>query len=329
MSRRDNRLTASRRGLYLSGVPLFPEVQAVLERIAQFLRLDGAELTRKLAQVVIIWLLAWAAMRLTRLAARRIERLVDDGNAAVTTLREKRGITIAQLLRTVGGTTILVVAFLLTLNLFVEIGPLLAGAGIIGLAISFGAQSLVKDFISGFFILFEDQFAVGDVIEAAGKSGVVERMSLRVVVLRDLQGVLHVIPNGEIKVVSNKTRGWSRAVIDVGVAYDVDIDHALDVLRDEVARFSAEPAWKGRLEGAVEVPGVESLGDSAVVIRVLARTQPGSQWDVARELRRRLKNRLDAEGLEIPFPQRKVHVKVEGPAGPAGTTEAEAAAGGA
>lgn len=312
-------------------MPLLLEAQAVLERIAQFLKLDGAELTRKLAQVLVIWLLAWAAMRLTRLAARRIERLVDDGDDAVTTRREKRGLTIAQLLRTVGGTTILAVAFLLTLNLFVEIGPLLAGAGILGLAISFGAQSLVKDFISGFFILFEDQFSVGDVIEAAGKSGVVERMSLRVVVLRDLRGVLHIIPNGEIKVVSNMTRGWSRAVIDVGVAYDTDIDHALDVVRDEAARFSAEPAWKGRLEGAVEVPGVESLADSAVVIRLLARTQPGSQWDVARELRRRLKKRLDAEGLEIPFPQRKVHVKVEGAAGPAslppGTVEAAAAGG--
>jgi small conductance mechanosensitive channel len=170
---------------------------------------------------------------------------------------------------------------------------------------------------------------VGDVIEAAGKSGVVERMSLRVVVLRDIQGVLHMIPNGEIKVVSNKTRGWSRAVIDVGIAYDADIDHALDVLRDEGARFSADPAWKVRLEGPVEVPGVESLGDSAVVVRVLARTQPGSQWDVARELRRRLKKRLDGEGLEIPFPQRKVHVKVEGSAAPAGTVETAAAAGSA
>ena len=268
-------------------------------------------------------------MRLIRLTARRIERMVDDGDATMTTLREKRGMTIAQLLRTIGGTTTIVVAFLLTLNLFVEIGPLLAGAGIIGLAISFGAQSLVKDFISGFFILFEDQFVVGDVIEAAGKSGVVERMSLRVVALRDLQGTLHIIPNGEIKVVSNKTRGWSRAAIDVGIAYDADIDHALEVLRDEAARFSADPAWKGRLEGAVEVPGVESLGDSAVVVRMLARTQPGSQWDVARELRRRLKKRLDAEGLEIPFPQRKVHVKVEGSAGPAGTVETAAAAGSA
>jgi small conductance mechanosensitive channel len=310
-------------------VALVLDVQAIVERAAQFLRLDGAELTRKLAQVVIIWLLAWPASRLIRLAARRIEHMVDDGDPTVTTLREKRGLTMAQLLRTVGGTTVLLVAFLLTLNLFVEIGPLLAGAGIIGLAISFGAQSLVKDFISGFFILFEDQFVVGDVIEAAGKSGVVERMSLRVVVLRDLEGVMHVIPNGEIKVVSNKTRDWSRAVIDVGVGHEADVDHALDVLRDEGARFSADPGWKARLDGPVDVPGVEVLSENAVVIRVLSRTQPGSQWDVARELRRRIKNRLDAEGLETPVPQRRVHVKVEGSAGPAGTVATAAAAGGA
>jgi moderate conductance mechanosensitive channel len=310
-------------------VALVFDVQAIVERAAQFLRLDGAELTRKLAQVVIIWLLAWVATRLVRLAARRIERMVDDGDPTVTTLREKRGLTVAQLLRTVGGTTVLLAAFLLTLNLFVEIGPLLAGAGIIGLAISFGAQSLVKDFISGFFILLEDQFVVGDVIEAAGKSGVVERMSLRVVVLRDLEGVMHVIPNGEIKVVSNKTRDWSRAVIDVGVGHEADVDHALDVLRDEGARFSADPGWRARLDGPVEVPGVESLSENAVVIRVLTRTQPGSQWDVARELRRRIKKRLDAEGLETPVPQRRVHVKVEGSAGSAATVATAAAAGGA
>jgi len=300
-----------------------------VERAAQFLRLDGAELTRKVAQVVIIWLLAWLAARLIRLTARRIEHMVEDGDYTVNSLREKRGLTMAQLLRTVGGTTVLLVAFLLTLNLFVEIGPLLAGAGIIGLAISFGAQSLVKDLISGFFILFDDQFVVGDVIEAAGKSGVVERMSLRVVVLRDLEGAMHVIPNGEIKVVSNKTRDWSRAVIDVGVGHEADVDHALDVLRDEGARFSADPGWKARLDGPVDVPGVEALSENAVVIRVLSRTQPGSQWDVARELRRRIKTRLDAEGLETPVPQRRVSVKVEGSAGPAATVATAAAAGGA
>ena len=176
------------------------------------------KLTRSSARVLGIWLLAWFAYRVVRLAARRIEAAVDDGDDSVTTLRERRGKTIAQLLRSVGRVVILAIAILLTFNVFIDIGPILAGAGILGLAVSFGAQSLVKDVISGFFILFENQFAIGDVIEVAGKSGLVEKMTLRVVVLRDVEGIMHVVPNGEIKVVSNKTRGWSRAVVDVGVA---------------------------------------------------------------------------------------------------------------
>jgi len=179
------------------------------------------------------------------------------------------------------------IALLLTFNVFIDIGPILAGAGILGLAVSFGAQSLVKDFLSGFFILFENQFAIGDVIEAGGKSGTVEKMTLRVVILRDIKGTIHIVPNSEIKVVSNMTRGWSRAVVDVGITYEEDIDRALAVVRDEAAQFSTDKNWGAQLDGPLEVPGIESLGDSAVVIRTLIKTQPGSQWTVAREFRRR------------------------------------------
>jgi small conductance mechanosensitive channel len=216
----------------------------------------------------------------------------------------------------VGRVLIIAIALLLTFNVFIDIGPILAGAGILGLAVSFGAQSLVKDVISGFFILFENQFAIGDVIEAGGKSGVVEKMTLRVVVLRDLKGAMHIVPNSEIKVVSNMTRGWSRAVVDVGVTYEEDVDRALAVVRDEAAQFSTDKVWGAQLDGPVEVPGIESLADSAVVIRSLIRTQPGSQWNVAREYRRRLKKRLDREGISIPYPQRTVRVQLEGPASP-------------
>lgn len=298
-------------------VALFATVGDVLARLAAILRIDAEMAVRVGARILGIWVLAWLAYRVVRLAARRIELAVDDGDDSVTTLRERRGKTISQLLRSVGRVVIVVIALLLTFNLFINIGPILAGAGILGLAVSFGAQSLVKDVISGFFILFENQFAIGDVIEAGGKSGVVEKMTLRVVVLRDLEGAMHVIPNGEIKVVSNRTRGWSRAVVDVGVPYDEDVDRALAVVRDEAAQFSTDQTWGSQLDGPVEVPGVESLADSAVVIRSLIRTQPGSQWNAAREYRRRLKNRFDREGIEIPFPQRKVHVQVEAGAGPA------------
>jgi small conductance mechanosensitive channel len=201
------------------------------------------------------------------------------------------------------------VALLLSLNIFFDIGPLLAGAGILGLAFSFGAQSLVKDIISGFFILLENQFTVGDVIETAGKSGTVERMTLRVVMLRDLRGVLHIIPNGQMTVVSNQTRGWARAVVEVGVGYDVDVDRALDVIGDEAATFGKDQVWEHRLDGVPEVLGVESFTDNAVIIRTILRTLPGEQWAAAREFRRRLKTRLDREGIEIPYPQRVVQVR--------------------
>ena len=283
----------------------------ILRRLAQILEINGETLVRNGARVVGIWVLAWLAYRVVRLAAIRIEKAVDDGDDSVTTLRERRGKTISQLLRSMGRVVIYAIALLLTFNVFIDIGPILAGAGILGLAVSFGSQSLVKDVISGFFILFENQFAIGDVIEAGGKSGVVEKMSMRVVVLRDLQGAMHIIPNGEIKVVSNLTRGWSRAVVDVGVGYEEDVDRVLGVVRDEAASFSTDPEWAPQLDGPVEVPGIESLGDSAIVIRSLIRTQPGSQWGAAREYRRRLKLRFDRENIEIPFPQRKVHVQVD------------------
>ena len=306
--------------------PLFT-FSEVLRRLAAILRIDGEELIRNGARVLGIWILAWLGYRLVRLAARRIELAVDDGDDSVTTLRERRGQTISQLLKSVGRVVIFAIALLLTFNVFIDIGPILAGAGILGLAVSFGAQSLVKDVISGFFILFENQFAIGDVIEVAGKSGLVEKMTLRVVQLRDGEGIMHVVPNGEIKVVSNKTRGWSRAVVDVGVPYDESVDRALEVLRDEAAQFSTDRTWGAQLDGPVEVLGVESLGDSSVVLRTTLRTQPGSQWNVAREFRRRIKNRFDRENLEIPFPQRRVHVRVEG--GPVSDPVAHAAAGAA
>ncbi|HET7600773.1 MAG TPA: mechanosensitive ion channel domain-containing protein [Gemmatimonadales bacterium] len=296
-------------------MPLLIVIQDGLARWTEALRIDGADLVHRLVQALAIWILAWAGLRLLRLAARRIEVVVDDGDPSIVTLREKRGITIAQLLRTVGRGAVLTIACLLTLNLFINIGPLLAGAGILGLAISFGAQSLVKDFISGFFILFENQFALGDVVEASGKSGVVEYMTLRVVVLRDVDGTRHLIPNGEIKVVSNKTAGWGRAIIDVAVSGETDADHVLAVVRDETERFAAEEEWHQVLDGPAEVWGIEALGDNRVVVRAVARTRPGAQWGVARELRRRFKVRFDAEGIRLPGAPAVVAVSPAAPAG--------------
>ncbi len=280
-----------------------------IDWISGLLGVEPAILWQKLIQLAAIWLLGWFANRLVKIIARRIEASVDDGDAAVMSAAEKRGHTIAQLVRSVGRAVLLIGVGLLSLNLFVDIKPLLAGVGILSLAISFGAQSLVKDFIAGFFILFENQFVVGDVIQIGEKTGTVERMTLRIVTLRDVRGAIHIIPNGSIAMVSNLTRGWSRAVVDVSVGYDVDVDLALAVVRDELAGLRRDPAWAARLEGASEVLGVEKLGDSGLTIRTLVRTVAGSQWEAAREFQRRLKNRLDAEGIAIPTLQRTVHVR--------------------
>jgi small conductance mechanosensitive channel len=274
--------------------------------LTDLLEVDTKVLVRTGLRAGAIWVLAWIGWGLVRIVARRIERAVDDGDDSTLTAAEKRGQTIAQLLRSVGRVVILLLGIMLTLNLFIDIAPLLAGAGILGLAVSFGAQSLVKDVIAGFFQLFENQFAVGDVIDAAGKEGVVERMSLRVVQLRDTYGNVHIIPNGQITVVTNKTKGWSRGVVDVGVAYENDLDRAIAVLKEEAVGLAHDPGWTSRFDGDPEVIGVQSLGDSSVVIRTLLRVQPGKQWEVMREFRRRVKLRFDREGIEIPFPQQVV-----------------------
>ena len=306
---------------------LLLSVTDVIDRLAEILRVDGEVMLRALFRVLGIWILAWLGLRVVRLTASRIEKSVDDGDNSITTLREKRGQTISQLLRSVGRVAIVTIAILLTFNVFINIAPILAGAGILGLAISFGAQSLVRDVISGFFFLVENQFAIGDVIEAAGKGGVVERMTMRVVVLRDLDGSMHVIPNGEIKVVSNKTRGWSRAVVDISVPFTEDLERALEIVRDEATLFSSDQLWGVQLDGPVEVLGVESLTDNSVVIRTLLKTQPGSQWSVAREFRRRLKNRFSRETIDSPYQQRRVEVTVRDAA--EGAAKVAAAAGAA
>lgn len=282
----------------------------LIYQIAHLLRIDGEEFIRRLIAVAVIWVLAYGARRVVKIIARRIIAAVDDGDDSTFTEAEQRGHTLAQLVKSFGTVLITSLALLATLDVFVDIGPLLAGAGILGLAFSFGAQSLVKDVISGFLILMENQFVVGDVIEVAGKSGVVERMTLRIVVLRDVEGAMHVIPNGQITTVSNRTRKWARAVIDIGVSYAADTDRVVTILKSELDEFAKAPAWSARVVEAPEVLGVESLGESAVVVRTRVTVQAGAQWDVARELRRRFKKRFDAEGIEIPFPQRSIELRV-------------------
>ena len=258
-------------------------------------------------RLVVIGIGSILLVRLLRVLADRILRLMVSGGAPAVTEREKRARTLASLLRAVGTTLVLIVAAMMALReIGLDITPLIAGAGVAGLAIGFGAQSLIKDIVAGFFILLEDQFHVGDVIQAGGVSGQVERMTLRMTIVRDLQGTVHFIPNGEIKVASNLTKEWSRAVLEIGVGYEEDVDRVMAVLT-EVGHSLADDETFGTL--VLEPPqvlGVEALADSQVTIRMLAKTLPLKQWEVARELRRRIKARFDREGIQIPYPHRVI-----------------------
>jgi small-conductance mechanosensitive channel len=260
-----------------------------------------------LLRVLLIILLAFASYRVLMVLTRRLQREVSEPDLVRKRLREQRAQTVASLLNNVGLIAISGLAVLMILATFIEIGPLLAGVGVLGLAVSFGAQSLVKDLISGGFMLVEGQFAVGDVVRVKDTAGMVEKITLRTIVLRDINGIVHIIPNGTVETLSNLTKSWSRAVLEIGVAYKEDVDRVMDVMRDEALRMHTDPDWAPLIVEEPTIPGVERFDDSAVTIRAMFKTLPLKQWDIAREYRRRIKNRFDAEGIEIPFPHRTIY----------------------
>ena len=260
---------------------------------------------RDLIRILVVLLIAAAAMWILGSVTRRVAATVGEAGPSADSMHEQRVRTLVGLVQGVGVVFIALVTLFMILQVMgVNVAPLLAAAGVFGLAVSFGAQSLVKDVISGLFMLWENQFGVGDVIRVGENAGLVEKVTLRVVVLRDIHGTVHIIPNGEIKQISNLTRSWSRAVLEIGVAYKEDVDRVMEVMREVGREMWEDEAWRPLLLEEMVVPGVESFGDSAVVIRMMAKTLPLKQWDTARELRRRLKNRFDAEGIQIPFPHR-------------------------
>ena len=207
---------------------------------------------------------------------------------------------------TAGGRVIIVLVTLLTLMPLagISIGPLLAGVGILGLAVGFGAQSLVKDIISGLFILLDDQYSKGDVVTVGGISGLVEDVGIRRTVLRDLDGIVHYIPNGEIAVASNFTQEYSRVNLNVGVSYSEDLDHVMRVIDRVGEEMAADPKWGPSIISPPKSLRVDNLGDSGIEIKVVGDTKPIKQWEVMGELRKRLKKAFDDEGIEIPYPHR-------------------------
>jgi small conductance mechanosensitive channel len=226
---------------------------------------------------------------------------------AAATRRVQRAKTMGDLFKSViTGVLIAVFGTMILSQLGVNIAPIIASAGILGIALGFGAQSLVKDFLSGVFMIFEDQYGVGDVVDVGEASGTVEAVSLRVTRLRDLDGTVWYVPNGEILRVGNKSQNWSRAVVDVGVGYDEDLARARRVLGEVAHDLWEDEDYRNVIIEEPEVTGVEALNPDAITLRVLVKTAPLQQWAVARELRQRVKARFDHEGIEIPFPQRVV-----------------------
>lgn len=263
-------------------------------------------------KIIFILIGMWVVIKIAKFIGNRIKAYTEDEDPSRQSEREKRSETLVQIINTVVKVVVIAFGALMIIKEFgVDIGPLLAGAGILGLAVGFGSQALVKDVVTGFFILMENQFRIGDVISAAGHSGVVERITLRTTVLRDLEGVVHVIPNGEMSSVSNLTYGWSRAVLEIGVAYKENVDRVMEIMMDVAKQMTAEAEWKDVTIDEPSMLGVNSFDDSAVTIKIMIKTIPLSQWSVAREYRRRIKNRFDAEGIEIPFPYRTVTIDKE------------------
>ncbi|MBN2439427.1 MAG: mechanosensitive ion channel family protein [Deltaproteobacteria bacterium] len=201
-----------------------------------------------------------------------------------------------------------IVALVILKEIGIEIGPILASAGILGLAVGFGAQNLVRDVISGFFFILEDQVRVGDVAVVNGTGGLVEQINFRTIVIRDLEGVVHVFPNGTVQTLSNKTKNWSGYVFDLGVAYKEDTDRVVKVIMQVGEELQDDETYGPFMIEPLEIFGLEKLDDSAVVIRGRIKTKPLQQWFVGREFLRRIKYAFDAQGIEIPFPHRKVYL---------------------
>jgi small conductance mechanosensitive channel len=221
----------------------------------------------------------------------------------------KRTATLNSVIRYIVNTTIIIIAGLILLGEFgIEIGPILAAAGVLGLAVGFGAQSLVKDVISGFFILLEDQIRVGDVVSAAGRAGIVEKINLRTTILRDVEAKVHYIPNGSIDIVTNMTKNYSGAVFDIGVAYREDVDQVMQIIKSVSEELQEDSEYSEDILQPLEIFGLDKFGDSAVQIKARFKTGAGKQWRISREFNRRLKKRFDAEGIEIPFPHMTMYM---------------------
>lgn len=269
-----------------------------LDRVVPFLQ-EGV-------RIALILVIAWVALRVLRRVLRLFGERLKARSADVEEV--KRIDTLTRAFRSIAQIVVLVVAFMLILSaLGISIAPILATAGVAGIAVGFAAQSLVKDYFAGIIMLLENQIRVGDIVDIGGTGGVVEQVTLRFVRLRDYDGNVIFVPNGNVTNVVNKSLLFAYAVMDVGVAYRENVDEALAVMRDTAEALRADDAFRARILEPAEVVGVDRWADSAVILRLRMKVGPGEQWAVRREYLRRLKQAFDERGIEIPFPHLTVY----------------------
>jgi moderate conductance mechanosensitive channel len=283
-------------------------MEFVEEYIAQ---VEWRDLIFATLRILLILVLAWVAIHAAKVGLQRLEqRLIASGRQQGDMAGEaaKRAETLVRLLRQAIIIVIWVMALLIVLNeLGVAVAPILASAGVVGLAVGFGAQNLVRDVISGFFMILENQVRIGDVAVVNGTGGLVEQINFRTLVLRDLSGVVHIFPNGTITTLANLTKQWSAYVFDIGVAYKEDTDRVVEILKQVGTELRADEHFGPLMVDDVEVFGVDRFADSAVMIKGRLRTLPIKQWEVGRQFLRRVKQAFDREGVEIPFPHRSLY----------------------
>jgi small conductance mechanosensitive channel len=267
---------------------------------------------KELPIILLIIVITLITLRLYKYLVKRLKKIIlkrlEKKEATEALESEKRVETLMNILFSIGKIIIWGIFLMIILKkLGVDIGPILAGAGILGLAIGFGAQELVRDFISGFFILLENHIRAGDVAIINGTGGLVESIELRTTKLRDFTGTVHVFQNGKINTISNMTKDWSAVTFDIGVAYKEDVDQVMQIMKQVGEELHNDEEFKDKIIEPMEVFGVDSFADSAVIIKARIKTKPIQQWGVGREFRKRLKKAFDKNGIEIPFPHTTVY----------------------
>lgn len=257
-------------------------------------------------QILLIIVLTFILLKVASFITKRISGLLQRKSGDIEYV--KRSDTLSGVIHWILRVVILAVsAFMLLEKVGVPVAPILTAAGVVGLAVGFGAQNLVQDFITGFFLLLEDQIRVGDVVSIGGKGGLVEKVNLRMVILRDLSGTVHFIRNGKIDVVSNMTKEFSNYVFDIGIAYRENVDDVIKVLKEIDEEIRQDPEFKDDILAPLEVMGLDSFGDSAVIIKARTKTKPIQQWRIGREFNRRIKIKFDELNIEIPFPHQTIY----------------------